>query len=226
MLWQINVGGDNCLFEMDPVTKIVTGNKICGPWDSPRRSLAYDYATDTYYVASVNDDVLYHLDSAGNVLDTVSTGLGIAGLAYNPTTRHLFAVTQGANPWDVWVFEPQADYGVLGGFRVTDGGVPILGFDAAGLEADCAGRLWLNTTDSDIVYSFESGETGWCVNDIPWLSENPTEGTLSPSASLPVTVSFDSHGLLPGLRQGSLIIFDGHADSGCAGAGRLHSPLQ
>ena len=206
MLWQVNVGGDNCLFEMDPVTKVVTGNKICGPWDSPRRALAYDYATDTYYVAGVNDDVLYHLDSAGNLLDSVSTGLGIAGLAYNPTTRHLFAVTQGANPWDVWVFEPQAGYAVLGGFRVTDGGVPVLGFDAIGLEADCAGRLWLNTTDSDIVYSFESGETGWCVNDIPWLSENPTEGTISPSPRSRSPSRSTRTGLLPGLRQGSLII--------------------
>ncbi len=33
MLWQVNVGGDNCLFEMDPITKVVTGNKICGPWE-------------------------------------------------------------------------------------------------------------------------------------------------------------------------------------------------
>ena len=32
MLWQVNVAEDNCLFEMDPVTKVVTGNKICGPW--------------------------------------------------------------------------------------------------------------------------------------------------------------------------------------------------
>ena len=185
MLWQVNLGGDNCLFEMDPITKVVTGNKICGPWDSPRRALAYDYATDTYYVAGTNDDLLYHLDSAGNLLETVSTGLGIAGLAYNPTTRHLFAVTPGGGPWDVWVLDPQAGYTVLGGFRVTESGVPVLGFDAIGLEADCAGRLWLNTTDSDIVYSFESGETGWCVNDIPWLSENPTEGTISSSALAP-----------------------------------------
>ena len=28
----VNVGGDMCLFEMDPVAKAVTGRKICGPW--------------------------------------------------------------------------------------------------------------------------------------------------------------------------------------------------
>ncbi len=36
---------------------------------------------------------------------------------------------------------------------MTSGGVPVLRFDAIGLEADCAGRLWLNTTTPHIVYS-------------------------------------------------------------------------
>ena len=33
-------------------------------------------------------------------------------------------------------------------------------------------------------------------------------------SSLPVTVAFDSAGLLPGLRQGSLLVLDGHAGAG------------
>jgi hypothetical protein len=209
MLWQVNVGGDRCLFEMDPVTKVVTGNKICGrpsTWgDNSQRSLAYDYATDTYYVGGVNGSVIFHIDSAGNLLDSVDIGFGSAGLAYNPTTRHLFALTESANPWDVWVIAPHDDYAVLGGFRVTDGGVPILAFDGISLEAGCDGRLWLNTLNTNTVYSFESGETGWCANDIPWLSENPVEGSVPANSVLPVTVRFDARGLLPGLRQGSLL---------------------
>ena len=31
--WRVNVGGDNCLWELDPVAKVVTGNSICGPVD-------------------------------------------------------------------------------------------------------------------------------------------------------------------------------------------------
>jgi hypothetical protein len=101
---------------------------------------------------------------------------------------------------------PHDGYSILGGFRVMSGGVPVLQpGDALGLEADCQGRLWVNTRFAQIVYQFESGETGWCVNDIPWLAENPAEGTVAPSGSLPVAVTFDSQGLLPGLRQGSLI---------------------
>ena len=150
MLWQVNNGGDNCLFEMDPVTKVVTGNKICGPWTDPQnpvsqRALAYDYATDTYYVGSTNSTVIYHIDSAGNELDSADVGLSTTGLAYNPTTRHLFVLTEFPAPWDIWVIAPYEDYTVLGGFRVTSDGVPVLQFDALGLEADCAGRLWLNT---------------------------------------------------------------------------------
>ena len=177
MLWQVNVGGDNCLFEMDPITKVVTGNKICGPWESPAR--AGLRLRDGYLLRRrLNDDLLYHLDSAGNLLDSVYVGLGIAGLAYNPTTRHLFAVTQGANPWDVWVFEPQADYAVLGGFRVTDGGVPILGFDAPARSRLRRPPLAQHDRFRHRL-RFESGETGWCVNDIPWLSETPRKDALS-----------------------------------------------
>ena len=209
MLWQVNLGGDQCLFEMDPVTKVVTGNKICGrptTWDTnSQRAVAYDYATDTYYVGGVNGTVVYHIDSAGNPLGSTDVGLGIAGLAYNPTTRHLFALTEGASPWDIWVLEPHNGYAVLGGFRVTSGGVPVIQNDGIALEADCAGRLWLNTLNTNTVYAFESGETGWCVNDIPWLSEDPVDGEVASGGALPVTVTFDSRGLLPGLRQGSLI---------------------
>ena len=47
MLWQVNVGGDNCLFEMDPVTKVVTGNTSAAPGPPRSARVAYDYATDT-----------------------------------------------------------------------------------------------------------------------------------------------------------------------------------
>lgn len=208
MLWQVNVGGDQCLFEMDPVTKVVTGDEICGRPDTwqgnSQRSLAYDYATDTYYVGGVNGTVLYHVDSAGQLLESVDIGLPSAGLAYNPTTRHLFLLTENAAPWDVWVMAPHEDYAILGGFRIVSGGVPVLQLDGIGLEAACDGRLRVNARNTNTVYAFESGETGWCVNEIPWLSENPAEGSVPPSSSLPVTLTFDGRGLLPGLRQASL----------------------
>ena len=227
MLWQVNVGGDNCLFEMDPVTKVVTGKKICGSWTAnSQRAVAYDYATDTYYVGGTNEAAVYHIDGSGNVLDSKYVGLGMAGLAFNPSTRHLFALTEFAAPFEVWVLDTADHYNVLGGFVVTSGGVPVLQNDGVSLEADCNGHLWANTRFAQIVYEFESGETGWCVNDIPWLSETPSAGSVPTGGSLPVTVTFDPAGLLPGLRQGSLIFTTNTPNPVAAGAGRLHASLQ
>src|SRR5206468_8081880 len=112
-------------------------------------------------------------------------GLGIAGLAYNPSTQHLFVASEFPGPFNIWVVNPGSGYAVLGGFVVSIGGVPALPNGSASLEADCDGHLWVIDASSQIVYEFESGETGWCVNDIPWLPENPTSVTVSDRRSSP-----------------------------------------
>ena len=109
-IWQVNVGGDNCLFEIDPVTKAITGRKICGPWHYSERGVAYDYVTDTYYVGGWEDTVVYHIDSAGNLLDSQYTAIPISGLAYNPSTGHLFATALYAVGFDVFVLDPKNNY--------------------------------------------------------------------------------------------------------------------
>ena len=57
-----------------------------------------------------------------------------------------------------------------------------------------------------MVYQISAGEAGPCGSDIPWLSEDPTEGTVPPGGTVPVAVTFDSTGLFPGLRQAQLLI--------------------
>ncbi len=219
MLWQVNVGADNnlgadnCIFEINPVTKAVTGQKICGSWTAvSQRGLAYDYSTDTYFVGGTNERIVYHIDTAGNILDSHLTDFYISGLAYNPTTRHLFIQSYQSAPFDVWVVDTAHDDAVLGGFNVTSGGVPVLaGTAAVSLESDCGGNLWIYDFDTNVIYEAASGEAGWCVDDIHWLSESPDSGTIPGSGgagageTLPVTVTFDSAGLLPGLRLGSLL---------------------
>jgi len=204
MLWHVDVGEPGCLFEVDPVAKVVTGNTICGPWEGSQRTVTHDYATDTYYVGSTNDTRVFRIDGSGALRGIADLGVTIAGLAYNPTTQHLFVASGFASPFDVWIFD-SVTYAALGGFRVTSNGVPVLQNGGVSLDADCGGRLWINDSSAQTIYQFESGETGWCVNDIPWLSENPTEGTVPGGGELPVTVTFDSQGLLPGLHQGSLL---------------------
>ena len=62
--WRVNVGGDNCLWELDPVAKVVTGNSICGSWAQvSQRGVAYDVSGDTYFVGGWNEGVIYHIDA-------------------------------------------------------------------------------------------------------------------------------------------------------------------
>ena len=51
------------------------------------------------------------------------------------------------------------------------------------LEASCNGHLWIIDRTAQIVYEFESGETGWCVDGLPWLSEDPASGTIPGSGT-------------------------------------------
>ena len=57
------------------------------------------------------------------------------------------------------------------------------------------------------------GTTG-CDGDLPWVSESSTSGTTVPAATDPITVTFDSTGLLPGgIYTGSLCIASNDPDT-------------
>lgn len=192
MLWIMNVdtaGANNCIYEIDPASGY-TGNRICpgGGFANNQRGLAYDPSTDTWYAGSWNDSMIHHFDSTGVMLDEVNVGLGVAGLAYNPDTRHLFAIVN-ANPNPVYVLDAANNYTSLGQFTIP-------GFDAnsgAGLEIGCDGHLWAVNQTSEAVYEVDSGETtSVCARDVPWLSESPISGTLAALANQPIAVTFDA----------------------------------
>ena len=216
MLWRVNVGGDNCIYELDPFVRAPTGNKICVlPWAGiSQRGLAYDVLSDTYYVGGWNEGVIYHIDGAGNILDSTSVAIPISGLAYNSRTGHLFALTNHGPPpfatFDVFVFDAKNGMAVTGAFNVTQDGQPVPGLRAnggAGMEIDCNGNLWLVDQTGQLLYEVASGEINVCAfNDIPWLSESITEGTVSATTTLPIVCTFDATGLSPGLRQGQIKI--------------------
>ncbi|MBN1584736.1 MAG: carboxypeptidase regulatory-like domain-containing protein, partial [Anaerolineae bacterium] len=187
MLWSLDVGGDNCLHEMDPNTGY-TGNTICGPWGISQRGVAYDPTTDTWYVGGWNEEIIYHIDANGTLLDSAFVGLSIAGLAYNPDTQHLFVQTAG---WDNDAFVLDASqsnaYSQIGQFHIGTLS------QVAGLEIDCQGNLWAVDQDDEMVYQVESGETAsLCHYDVPWLSEDPITGTVAASSNQPIAVTFDA----------------------------------
>jgi S-layer homology domain len=223
MFWQATndffEGTNTCVYEIDPGTKALTGNTICPALPTRQTGLAYDVISDTYYSGSFFDGVINHFDGSGTILDSASVGLNISGLAYNITTGHLFVFNQdvgsGATD-DVYVLDVHNNYAVVGSFFV---GPPGINFAAAGgAEIDCDGHLILiDQLGARPILVVDSGETTLCpfASKIPWVSEDPTDGTVpgvagtSPTGGgnvFPVTVSFDSTSLLPGLRQAQLRI--------------------
>ncbi|MEP6994027.1 MAG: hypothetical protein ABI968_05845, partial [Acidobacteriota bacterium] len=209
MIWYVDVvnSGSSCIFEVNPATMVATGNTICPNSGASERGLAYDAVTDTYYIGTWNDFTIKHFDSAGNILDSAFVSLGISGLAFFPGSGHLFVQVSDPVDISVSVLDVNDNYNVVGNFTVSDGAFADHG--GAGLEADCDGNLWLVNQLSQTIFKVESGEgAGACsiASDIPWLSEDPTTGTVPPGGSVPVTVTFDSAGLFPGLRQGQLHI--------------------
>jgi hypothetical protein len=215
MIWYVDVvpAGSSCIFEMDPATLSLTGNTICPSTNQSGRGLAYDLTNDTYYIGSWNDFTIFHFDASGTVLDSANTGLGISGLAYYPDTGHLFVQVSDPVDFAITVLDAKNNYAVVGSFHVGDGAFDDHG--GAGMEADCEGNLWMVNQNTEVLYKVASGESGACAVDIPWLSEDPTEGTIAglpgahpagASNTANVNVTWTGGTLLPGLRQAQLKI--------------------
>ena len=167
---------DNCIYEMSPQAGF-TGRRVCpgGGFGFPvaQRGLAYDPASDTFYSGSWNDLSIRQFRPDGTLLRTRSVGLAISGLAYNPDTRHLFAMVN-AEDTRIYVLDAANDFAPLGVFTV--GAVLLGAFSGAGLEMACDGSLWLIDQSDGQVYQVASGEaTTLCQVQATWFSVNPQE---------------------------------------------------
>ena len=214
--WRVAVGGDNCLYELDPVSHTQTGNTICGsPWTGiSQRGLAFDQAGNTFFVGGWNEGVVYHVDLDGNTIDSAFVNLPISGLAYSSANGHLL-VMSNTDQADVTVLDALNNYDVVGSFDITDGGSDVLGpFEQAGMDFDCIGNLWVTNQATNVAYQVVSGEAAGCEVDIPWFSVNPSEGTVGPAAlrqggggnTFPVSADWDAGTLLPGLQMAQLVV--------------------
>jgi hypothetical protein len=210
-LWimNVNAGVANCIYEIDPVTG-PTGNTICpggaAGFSNWQRGLAYDPSNDTYFVGSWNDSMVHHFDASGVILDEVNVSLPISGLAYNPDTKHLFAMVNSSPTNPVYVLDANNNYAILGQFSIP-------GFTAsyggAGLEIDCDGNLWAVDQQTQTVYQVSSGETtSLCAMDLPWLNTNPVSGSVAAGGNQPVTVTLDgaAQGIALGQYKAQLMV--------------------
>jgi hypothetical protein len=207
-LWQVNVGGDNCIYEMDPATMVSTGNKICPAFGTSERGLAFDPLTNTYYAGSWNDGIINHFAPDGTLIDSANVNLGMSGLAFNPSTGHLFVMTNHAHDmasFDVYVLDTQNSYNILGAFNLKNGSSnAFVDYDQAGLEMDCNGNLWAVDQGQQKVYVADSGETGVCDWQATWLSAAPTTGIVSAGGTTVPTISVDATGMPLGMYQAYL----------------------
>jgi hypothetical protein len=207
-LWQVNVGGDNCIYELDPTSKTSTGSKICPPFGTAQRGLAFDPLTGTYYSGSWNDSIINHFAPDGTILDSASVGLAISGLAFNPGTGHLFVMTNAATTtdttkYDVYVLDTKAAYANLGGFNLKSGGVNAFADNKqAGLELDCSGNLWAVDQGAMKVYVASSGETGVCNWQAGWLSVTPSSGTVSAGGTESLSAGVNAVAIPEGVHNG------------------------
>lgn len=205
LLCQVNVGGDNGIYCMDPSTGDVVA-AITGSfqWTSiSQRGLAYRADDDSFYIGGWNEGIVYHIAGLGSaqpgeVLGTCMPGDGvISGLAYNPAADVLWAATN--SPTDtIYQLNPD-DCTVLSTLAH-----PEPGFQGGGLEMDQDGNLWMIAQSPNRVFLVESGVPAF--SDVPWLSVNPTTGTVAPGAQASLTVTVDTRGLTPGLYLANIFV--------------------
>ena len=185
--WQVDADVSNCMLEVDLSGSQISG-QICPPLGVSQRGLAYDPASQTFFSGSWNDAVLAHFDRGGVLLDSVNLGLNFAGLAFHPDSRHLYALSNAAAGYDVYVLEAQYPYQVLGGFDVPG----LSDFGQAGLEMTPDGHLWVVDSRTHQVLEVSTGEAPFSAQVVPtWLSAAPTTGSLAVGASQTVSVTVD-----------------------------------
>ncbi|HUP54646.1 MAG TPA: carboxypeptidase regulatory-like domain-containing protein [Methylomirabilota bacterium] len=205
LLWQVNIGGDNAIYGLDPtdgtVVDVITGS----PWSNvSQRGLAYDGANDEFYIGGWNEGIVYRV--AGPSHPTPGATLGqcapedpaISGLAWNGSFRMLWVQTNSETD-DISLIDPTTCE-----TSTTIGHPEGGGFNGAGLETDVVGNLWTVGQNSGDAWLIESGLPNF--SDASWLTVTPGDGTVAPDGSLDVDVAVDSTGLVPGVYRALIVV--------------------
>jgi hypothetical protein len=200
---QLDVGGDNGIHCWDTSTGAQTRH-ISGafPWTGiSQRGLAYRPDDDSFYVGGWNEGILYHV--AGFSHATPGQVLGqcfpadpnISGLAWNPAVGQVWMATN--SPTDtIFRVDPTTCA------TVSTLNHPNPFFNGAGLEMDDSGNLWMIGQSPNTAYLIDSGVPAF--TDVPWLSENPTSGTVATGGQQDVAVTVDATGKAPGVYNATL----------------------
>jgi subtilisin family serine protease len=205
LLWQVNVGGDNGIYGIDPadgsVIHVITGS----PWASTsQRGLAYDGANDEFYIGGWNEGIVYRVAGPGH--PTPGETLGecapanpdISGLAWNSSFRMLWEATNSETD-EIHLIDP-----ITCETADTIGHPEGGGFNGAGLELDVVGNLWTVGQNSGNAYLVESGLPNF--SDASWLTIAPSDGTVAPDGSVDLDITVNSAGLAAGVYRALIVI--------------------
>ncbi|MGE5574422.1 MAG: PKD domain-containing protein [Bacteroidota bacterium] len=201
-IWQVNVGGDNGLYQLDPETGEVVGSITNVPWTMSQRGLAYNPNDDTFYVGGWNEDVIYHIkglswDDPGGTIEQWSMPVGIAGLAYHPVANVL-VVASNAAPDMIYFVDP-VSHATMAQFPHPAGG----SYGGAGIDFDSDGNLWVASQNDNSMYLIETG-----LGAIgSWLTWDPTSGVVRAGESIDIDVEADASRLAPGDHSSAVVLF-------------------
>jgi subtilisin family serine protease len=201
---QVNVGGDNGIYCWSIATGAVVYS-ITGafPWTGiSQRGLAYRPDDNSFYIGGWNEGVVYHVRGRGagqgEVIGSCNpSDFNISGLAWNPAFNILWMATN--SPTDTIYQLNPGTCAVLSTLPH-----PNPGFGGAGLEMDEEGNLWMIDQSPNNVYLVESGVPAF--SDVPWLSENPSSGTLAVGATQNIDVTVNTAGMAPGVYHAILFL--------------------
>jgi hypothetical protein len=205
LIWQVNVGGDNGIYGLDPSDGSVVRSIVDGEWTRiSQRGLAYDPATDTFYIGGWNEGVIYHVagpswPEPGATIDACNPRDGsISGLAWNPAFQMLWMATNSREDL-IWLVDPQT----CRSDTVID--PPWKGrYDGAGIELDAAGNIWAVSQGTKDAYLIESGLPTF--SDVPWLSVTPRRGEVRPGRSQELSIRIDTEGLRAGVHPAMVAV--------------------
>ena len=112
LIWQVNVGGDNGIYGLDPADGTVVQKITGSPWDdTSQRGLAYDPAADVFYIGGWNEGIVYRVagpshPTPGETLSQCSPpDPNISGLAWNGSFGLLWEQTNSDTD-TIWLDRP------------------------------------------------------------------------------------------------------------------------
>ncbi len=219
MLWQAEVGNQNCIHEIDPVNLELTGNSICPEFGTSQRGLAYDPLTDTFYSGSWNDSIIHQFKTDGTIIRSVNVDLLVSGLAINPVSGSLFVLANDSEPAaDIVVLdtktstlEPLTSMNFPKDTDLDDDGKAddsLADLTQAGLAIDCAGKLWTPSRDYSKAISIASGEIDICEwENLSWVElSSDASLVVAADSSVDVEITYRGQDLELGLYQAQLVI--------------------